>query len=1106
MLTAGHPQVEISGKGGSPAWSRHRKPTRPHAADANRMYTTRVSRSCDAVELCVETLGEVVSLLARDDVGPVEADRGELARALLPTVLRIATTMMKDRNKEEGISSDDPLLRKLICVLLDMVRQMSEEQYMVVMKSLDSKSSGKANTLLTDALAFMMALLQRPVFRPHWADMLHLQHYVMLHALRLLSTTLRDQLSSIEDLELDMSPIHATLQDWFNTLGAVASSPPIQLETLPTSRRQRATMLYGDIRRKAASLLADMWFSLEDHKRYFIPHLVGTFLEVSFLRDEEVRNTIIPLFFDMMQTEYKYTSEIDPSRVGNMRTFENALIDKLDVLAEAGRGDAAWRARFVTLCGALASAACLPGGAELVAAAARQLDALLQYRAAPAPHRLYLVSGVLDFYKQIERPHMYIRYVHRLAALHAAAGHMAEAGLTLKLHAKLLEWSDIPLPPRLRHPSAPDHVTHFDLKAALVKPRNPSLRVAGANNNFYMNQTLFFDKLSSAHLIRDEWKLVVYFDMEPYWQGNKLLNKYINQLEENYNNSSLPFPYKSIIVQLQHGYNEIEHYNKLLSSQQFPRERVRSRRGLINAVGNIAHSLFGVLDDQFAIKYEQDIDIIRKNQNHLALLWKNQTSIIESEYNILKRMEDSIDKQHKMFYHYVNEQNKVTTALKNQVTISNEFFLFALAANNLLTRLKGVQEVLLDTITEIYYGKFNIHLLKPEQLMDELHLISAKVSKDLTLPIDIVQTELPKIYQLLKVKTKMTTKYFIFEVKLPLVSRDIYEIYKIIPIPRKVNNNMVTLVPVSNYIAINVRKDSFMTMSSLDLQECKQFDTKTQLCPINNLIQHMQNENSLCLKDDQKSCKTKLEPCQDSWTRLYELNTFIFFLCKSRTINAICEDQITSGQLIDSGIIVLKADCLIKGGEFTIFTQKRLFNELTIAPDLEKIVIPPINRILNPTLPSIILGSENISGHEKELDNLKNQINKIKADAPLINEISHHDVHHYVVIYLLVSAVGAAAVAFGVRRYRSRSNCELRTPPPAPATRRDGLRGLTNAACQYSASDHSVNIKGQNSVSDQCVDKSSASVTRPNLSKHSPKCVDSNTSPIFNKINFKIEP
>lgn len=65
-----------------------------------------------------------------------------------------------------------------------MVRQMSEEQYTHVMKSLEAESSRKANTLVTDALAFMMALLQRPVFRPHWADMLHLQHYVMLHALR----------------------------------------------------------------------------------------------------------------------------------------------------------------------------------------------------------------------------------------------------------------------------------------------------------------------------------------------------------------------------------------------------------------------------------------------------------------------------------------------------------------------------------------------------------------------------------------------------------------------------------------------------------------------------------------------------------------------------------------------------------------------------------------------------------------------------------------------------------------------------------------------------------------------------------------------------------
>lgn len=49
--------------------------------------------------------------------------------------------------------------------------------------------------------------------------------------------------------------------------------------------------------------------------------------------------------------------------------------------------------------------------------------------------------------------------------MHRASQHWAEAGLTLQLHAKLLDWSETPLPPRLRHPAAPlDHHTHLELK------------------------------------------------------------------------------------------------------------------------------------------------------------------------------------------------------------------------------------------------------------------------------------------------------------------------------------------------------------------------------------------------------------------------------------------------------------------------------------------------------------------------------------------------------------------------------------------------------------------------------------------------------------------
>ncbi|XP_060806900.1 dedicator of cytokinesis protein 1 [Amyelois transitella] len=427
------------------------------------------------LELCIEALGEVMALLARDDVGPVDADRGELARCLLPTVLHTATAMMRERGGESGEFNDDPLLRRIVCVLLDMVRQMSEDQYIILVKALEAEKVGGSRSLVWDALSFLHSLLQRPVFRPYWADMLHLQHYVMLHALRLLSITLRDRLQSVDITDTEsITNIHSILREWFLALSALATSQYLQLETLTVPRRHRIVTLYGDLRRGAAQLFQEMWFSLGEHRRAFIPCLVGPLLEVSLLLDEEVWNTTIPLFFDMMQTEYTHSIQAGFTD-GHLRDLESELIDKLDVLVERGLGSGAWRARFVQLCGALCGAA---GGVlraaagALVAAAARQLDTLLRYREAArrsaTPHRMLLTTQVLDFYRQIDRPHMYIRYVHKLAKMHHDAQQWAEAGLSLRLHAKLLLWTHEPLPPRLRHPTLElQHSTQRELKEFL---------------------------------------------------------------------------------------------------------------------------------------------------------------------------------------------------------------------------------------------------------------------------------------------------------------------------------------------------------------------------------------------------------------------------------------------------------------------------------------------------------------------------------------------------------------------------------------------------------------------------------------------------------------
>lgn len=62
---------------------------------------------------------------------------------------------------------------------------------------------------------------------------------------------------------------------------------------------------------------------------------------------------------------------------------------------------------------------------------------------------------------------MYIRYVNKLCELHLECENWTEAGLTLMLHAKLLQWSNIPLNTLLKSHRHPNCQTHRDLKEAL---------------------------------------------------------------------------------------------------------------------------------------------------------------------------------------------------------------------------------------------------------------------------------------------------------------------------------------------------------------------------------------------------------------------------------------------------------------------------------------------------------------------------------------------------------------------------------------------------------------------------------------------------------------
>jgi dedicator of cytokinesis protein 1 len=404
-----------------------------------------------------------LELLFYKNVGPTYDDIMEIIITVLRTVIQTHINM----NKE------DPHSGNLVAIMIDIFRQMSEHHYDTYIAHF--KTRFDILDFLMEILLVFKGLVNESVFPHDWCDMIMLQNSVILKALRFFSHTIRD--SFFEKFE------HQAWSNFFHCAIAFMTQPALQLETFSFNKRMKIIKTYKDMRRETGFEIRSMWFNLGQHKVQFVPSLVESILEMTLIPESELRKATIPIFFDMMQCEFyssRFESESygdtkrDSSHVkGNFNEFENEMIAKLDILVEGGKGDDDYRNLFhdimIDHCSQHASMKEM--GIKFVKTVTRLMERLLEYRCIITDenkeNRMSCTVSLLDFYAEINRKEMYIRYLNKLYDLHLECDNYTEAAYTMELHAKLLNWSDDELPQLLKSNRYTDSHTHRQLKQAL---------------------------------------------------------------------------------------------------------------------------------------------------------------------------------------------------------------------------------------------------------------------------------------------------------------------------------------------------------------------------------------------------------------------------------------------------------------------------------------------------------------------------------------------------------------------------------------------------------------------------------------------------------------
>ncbi|XP_063609034.1 dedicator of cytokinesis protein 1-like isoform X2 [Penaeus indicus] len=426
----------------------------------------------EELELCVKILGDILDVLFSADVGPTQEDISLLTNEMLSDILTIVYKM----------THDDPLNCKFVSVLVSLMRQMTERHFLSFLNCFQSQD--ELYNFLLELIMVIQDLISQPVFPSDWAEMILLQNSVIVKVLRqcsrVISERMRDPFKEI------------VWNNFFTCAINFITQRSLQLETFTQSKRNKILSRYRDMRRETAIEIKSLWFSLGQHKIRFVASsgggqcMVGPFLQMTMIPDVELRKATIPIFFDMMQCEFY--SQRDQGKngppdmarnkqkiKGKFTEFENEMLEKLDHLVEGSHGDEHYREVFKNMVGALCEehATMREPGLKLVNTVSRLMDRLLQYRTImntpdnSAETRMSCTVNLLDFYSEINRKELYLRYVYKLSELHLACDNYTEAGYTLLQHASLLRWAHEALQTSLRSPIYPHLGYHDDLKERL---------------------------------------------------------------------------------------------------------------------------------------------------------------------------------------------------------------------------------------------------------------------------------------------------------------------------------------------------------------------------------------------------------------------------------------------------------------------------------------------------------------------------------------------------------------------------------------------------------------------------------------------------------------
>lgn len=347
---------------------------------------------------------------------------------------------------------------------------------------------------------------------------------------------------------------------------------------------------------------------------------------------------------------------------------------------------------------------------------------------------------------------------------------------------------------------------------------------------------------------------------------------------------------------------------------------LRNKRGIFDGASYAFKWLFGVPDAEDAKHYAEAIEAITQQTRDVQLLIKQQIHILsdaiqEQNKSVLtmraneKKLNDNIVKFNTFSSNVTKQINALTYFQKVQDHL------------NLITQIiTGLNEQFDVIISSILFAKKNIlhpSIITPKHLQEELSKIKLNAGQDFPISPDDNEN-IYQYFSICEIAVIYINKILIYALRIPLVTKELFQLYNIIPLPIIVKDTSSIysyIDPSYPYLLISTTRTYYAQTRNLD--NCKRLLHDDYICQ--HTIQHLTKEQPVCetelrlknLDNIPEDCKTKTIKAElEIWHPL-STNQWLYIISKPTTASITCYDSTipTDTELAGIGIFTMSNKC-----------------------------------------------------------------------------------------------------------------------------------------------------------------------------------------------------